>query len=311
MTDSTKATFFKCRFLNLAFQNPFLAGAGTFGHGVHWNHTATTPSQWGGVVLKGVTPQAHTGHLAPRMVHLPVGMINAVGLDNPGWDTLVKQKTQIIKRMQHTNIIVNLNAFSTSTLLACADKVAQEDWYQIVEVNFSCPNTEQGGLEFGRDPQVVLWLTQHLRKIFQKHKLVIKISGVIDQLVAVAKAVESGGADAISLINTVPAMLIDAQQQRPVLGGVTGGLSGAAIKPIALRAVYLVYQAVQIPIIGMGGISSGIDAVEFLLAGAQLVQLGTILWKKNFCMQEFMNNFMHYFEQKHISHWQTVIGHAH
>ena len=297
------------KFLGLVFKNPFVAGAGALGYGDR-RQDWTNLESWGGISLKGLTLQPRAGNPHPRLKVLPYGMINSIGLRNPGWDWFLKHYHRELHHLK-TNLIINLNGGSIDELLTLVGKVQHTPALKLIEINLSCPNVTQEGMTFGHDPEQVYQLTRQVRQLLPTQKLIVKLSGTLVNLVTIARAAERGGADAISLVNSVPAMLIDSEHMRPVLGNTFGGLSGAAIKPIALRAVYQVFTAVKIPIIGMGGVTCAQDAIELILAGASIVELGSILWTKPQVLEQIMSDFRAYLVRKQITRWQSIIGKAH
>ncbi|KAA6318417.1 Dihydroorotate dehydrogenase B (NAD(+)) catalytic subunit, partial [termite gut metagenome] len=227
----------------------------------------------GGIIVKVTTLNRREGNPYPRMAETPSGMLNAVGLQNKGIDYFVNRIYPRIKSI-HTNIIVNVSGSTIEDYVKTAEIVNELDDVPAIELNISCPNVKQGGMAFGITTKGAAEVTEAVRSVYRK-TLIVKLSPNVTDITEIAKAAEGSGADSISLINTILGMAIDAERRRPVLSTVTGGLSGAAIKPIALRMVWQVANTVNIPIIGLGGIMSWKDAVEFLLAGASAIQIGT------------------------------------
>ena len=256
----------------LTLKNPVMTASGTFGYGPEYADFFDV-AQRGGIIAKGTTADAREGNPYPRMAETPSGMLNAVGLQNKGVDWFISHIYPSIKDIA-TNIIVNVSGSTIEKYVECAAKIATLDAIPAIELNISCPNVKEGGMAFGVTPKGAFEVVEAVRKVYPK-TLIVKLSPNVTDITSIARAVECAGADAVSLINTVLGMAIDAERQRPVLSTVTGGLSGPCIKPIALRMVWQTAKAVRIPVIGMGGIASAIDAVEFLLAGATAVEIGT------------------------------------
>ena len=256
----------------LTLKNPVMTASGTFGYGPEYADFFDV-AQLGGIIVKGTTADAREGNPYPRMAETPSGMLNAVGLQNKGVDWFCSHIYPTIKDIA-TNIIVNVSGSTVEKYVECAAKIAALDAIPAIELNISCPNVKEGGMAFGATPKGAFEVVEAVRKVYPK-TLIVKLSPNVTDIASIARAVECAGADAVSLINTVLGMAIDAERQRPVLSTVTGGLSGPCIKPIALRMVWQTAKAVHIPVIGMGGIASAADAVEFMLAGASAVEIGT------------------------------------
>ena len=227
----------------------------------------------GGIFIKAVTGKNRDGNAYPRMAETPSGMLNSVGLQNKGVDHFCKDIYPRIKDF-NTHIIVNVSGSTIEEYVEVAERINELDKIPAIELNISCPNVKLGGMAFGTVPAVSTDVTAAVRKVYKK-VLMVKLSPNVTSITEMARAVEDGGADVITLINTLLGMAIDAEKRRPMLATITGGLSGPAIKPIALRMVWQVYHAIKIPIIGLGGIMNAIDAIEFMLAGASAVQVGT------------------------------------
>ena len=256
----------------LTLKNPVMTASGTFGYGLEYTDFMDI-SCLGGIVVKGTTIEPREGNPYPRMAETASGMLNAVGLQNKGADYFVKEIYPAIKDID-TNMIVNVSGSSVETYVACAEKMASLEQIPAIELNISCPNVRQGGMAFGVTCSGAAQVVRAVRKVYPK-TLIVKLSPNVTDITEIARAVEAEGADAVSLINTLLGMAIDAEKRRPVLSTVMGGLSGPCIKPVALRMVWQTYRAVKIPVIGMGGIAGWKDAVEFMLAGAAAVQIGT------------------------------------
>ncbi|MDR2776098.1 MAG: dihydroorotate dehydrogenase [Tannerella sp.] len=256
----------------VTMKNPVMTASGTFGYGTEYSDFMNI-SRIGGIIVKGTTVQPREGNPYPRMAETPSGMLNAVGLQNKGADYFIKEIYPVIREID-TNMIVNVSGSSIDTYVECAEKMAALEHIPAVELNISCPNVKQGGMAFGVCASSAAAVVRAVRKVYPK-MMIVKLSPNVTDITEIARAVEAEGADSVSLINTMLGMAIDAEKRKPVLSTVTGGLSGPCIKPVALRMVWQTARAVKIPVIGLGGISSWKDAVEFMLAGAAAVQIGT------------------------------------
>ena len=256
----------------LTLKNPVMTASGTFGYGEEYADFIDL-SKLGGILVKGTTLNHREGNPYPRMAETPSGMLNAVGLQNKGIDYFVETIYPRIKDID-TNMIVNVSGSTIEDYCAVAEKVNALENIPAIELNVSCPNVKQGGMAFGVTTTGIEQVVSAVRKVYDKH-LIVKLSPNVTSIADLALAAEVSGADSVSLINTLLGMAIDAEKRRPKLSTVTGGLSGACVKPIALRMVWQVAKAVKIPVIGLGGISSATDAVEFMLAGASAIEIGT------------------------------------
>ena len=256
----------------LRMKNPVMLASGTCGYGEELADFIDL-SSLGGISVKGTTLHARQGNASPRMVETPSGMLNAVGLQNKGVDYFVENIYPRIASLD-TSLVVNVSGSSVDDYVAVCDRLRPLDRIAAVEINISCPNVKQGGMSFGTDPSMAAAVVVAARQIWSRH-LMVKLTPNVTDITLIARAVEEAGADSVSLTNTFLGMAIDVERQRPYLSTITGGLSGAAIRPIAVRMVWQVNQAVRIPVVGLGGITCGRDAVEFLLAGASAVQIGT------------------------------------
>ena len=256
----------------LEMKNPVMTASGTFGYGEEYADFIDI-TKIGGIIVKGTTLHKREGNPYPRMAETPSGMLNAVGLQNKGVDYFVNQIYPRIKQID-TQMIVNVSGSAIEDYVATAERINELDKIPAIELNISCPNVKQGGMAFGVTTKGAEEVTRAVREVY-KNTLIVKLSPNVTSIADIAKAVEQGGADSVSLINTLLGMAIDAEKRRPILSTVTGGMSGAAVKPIALRMVWQVAKAVGIPVIGLGGIMNWIDAVEFILAGASAIQIGT------------------------------------
>lgn len=256
----------------LRMKNPVMTASGTFGYGLEFADFIEL-ARIGGIIVKGTTIHKREGNPYPRMAETPSGMLNAVGLQNKGVHHFVEHIYPSIKDIQ-TNLIVNVSGSAIEDYVETAAIINELDKISSIELNISCPNVKQGGMAFGVTAKGAEEVVKAVRSVYKK-TLIVKLSPNVTDIAEIARAVENSGADSISLINTLLGMAIDAEHRRPMLSTVTGGLSGAAVKPIALRMVWQVAKAVKIPVIGMGGIMNWKDAVEFMLAGATAIQIGT------------------------------------
>lgn len=252
-------------------KNPVMTASGTFGSGAEYSEFVDL-NRLGAVVTKGVANVPWPGNPTPRVAEVYGGMLNAVGLQNPGIDLFCKRDIPFLKQFD-TKIIVNVCGHSTEEYIEVVDRLAQED-VDLLEINISCPNVKEGGIAFGQDPKAVEAITKEMKK-HARQPVIMKLSPNVTDITEMARAAEAGGADGLSLINTLTGMKIDINRQKFVLANKTGGMSGPAIHPIAVRMVYQTAQAVKLPIIGMGGITTAEDAIEMILAGATAVSVGT------------------------------------
>lgn len=257
---------------NLCMKNPVMTASGTFGYGEEFEDFIDI-ERIGGILVKGTTLHKREGNPYPRMAETPSGMLNAVGLQNKGVNYFVKQIYPRIKDI-NTNIIVNVSGSTIDDYVKTAEIINELDKIPAIELNISCPNVKEGGMAFGVSAKSACNVIKEVRSAYKK-TLIVKLSPNVTDITEIARAAEDSGADSVSLINTLLGMAIDVERRRPLLSTITGGLSGPAVKPIALRMVWQVAKAVNIPVIGMGGIMNWKDAVEFLLAGASAVQIGT------------------------------------
>jgi dihydroorotate dehydrogenase (NAD+) catalytic subunit len=263
----------KVTLARLELVNPVIAASGTFGYGIEFEEIVSL-ERLGGFVTKGISLEPMAGHPAPRMVQTAAGMLNAIGLQNVGVEEFVERKLPLLSRYLKCKVIVNVFGHTAAEYLAVIDRLNDAEGIAAYELNVSCPNVQAGGMAFGADPYSLEDLVERTKRVAIQ-PLVVKLSPNVTSIVQMARICANSGADALSVANTYRAMAIDSETRRPRLTNVTGGLSGPAIKPIALRMVYEAARAVEIPIIGMGGIVTPGDAVEFMLAGATAVQVGT------------------------------------
>ncbi len=290
---------------DLQLKNPVMLASGTCGFAEEINNFYDV-SQLGGIFLKGTTPRNRDGNLYPRMAETASGMLNAVGLQNKGIDYFIKHTYPRIKNYD-TPLIVNVNGSTVEEYIEVTEKVNELGKIPAIELNISCPNVKEGGMAFGVTCPGAEAVTREVRRVYGK-TLIVKLSPNVTDVSEIAKAVEGQGADSVSLVNTFLGMAIDAETRKPLLSTVTGGLSGPAIKPIALRMVWQVAKAVKIPVIGMGGIMNTEDAIEFLLAGASAVQVGTALFKDPFIPLQIIEGINDYLDRHQMGAVGDLVG---
>lgn len=256
----------------LVLRNPVMTASGTFGYGEEYTDFVDMV-QLGGIIVKGTTLHPREGNPYPRMAETPSGMLNCVGLQNKGVEYFINTIYPRIKDFD-TNVILNLSGSTIEDYVTAAEMINELENIPAIELNVSCPNVRQGGMAFGVTCSGISQVVAEVRKVYHKH-LMVKLSPNVTNIAEIAQAAEASGADSVSLINTLLGMAIDAEKRKPILSMVTGGMSGACVKPVALRCVWQVSKVVKIPVVGLGGISSATDAVEFLLAGASAIEIGT------------------------------------
>lgn len=293
------------RLKGLTLKNPVMTASGTFGYGEEYADFVDL-SELGGIIVKGTTLHHREGNPYPRMAETPMGMLNCVGLQNKGVDYFIET---IYPRIRHfdTNVIVNVSGSNIDDYVAAAAKIDALDDIPAIELNVSCPNVKQGGMAFGVTCSGIEQVTKAVREVYHKH-LMVKLSPNVTNIAEIALAAEAAGADSVSLINTLLGMAIDAETRKPVLSMVTGGLSGACVKPVALRMVWQVSKAVKIPVIGLGGISSATDAIEFLLAGASAIQIGTANFIDPAISAKVAKGIVEYCERQGVGDVNELIG---
>lgn len=282
-----------------------MTASGTFGFGEEYSDFFDIQAL-GAIIVKGTTGNKREGNPSPRMCETPMGMINAVGLQNKGVDYFCNSIYNRIKDYD-TNIIVNVSGSDIEEYVTVAEKINELEKIPAIELNISCPNVKKGGMGFGTDPNMAFEVVNNVRRVYSKH-LIVKLTPNVTSIVDIAKAVEDAGADSLSMINTVLAMAIDAEKRKALLSTITAGLSGPAIKPIGLRCVYQTYKAVKIPIIGLGGITNATDAIEYILAGASAIQIGTQNFINPRIGQEVINGMNEYLERHKINHIWDIRG---
>ena len=288
----------------VTFKNPVMEASGTFGSGMEYSEFVDL-NQLGAVVTKGVANVPWPGNPTPRIAETWGGMLNAIGLQNPGIDVFVKRDIPFLKQFD-TRIIVNVCGKTTEDYLEVVERLGDEP-VDMLEINISCPNVKEGGIAFGQDPKAVEAITRAVKEK-ARQPVIMKLSPNVTDITVMAKAAEAGGADAISLINTLTGMKIDVERRRFALANRTGGLSGPAIKPVAVRMVYQAAQAVKLPIIGMGGIANGADALEFILAGASAVAVGTANFHNPRATLDTVEGIRDYMERHRIEDVKELVG---
>lgn len=289
----------------LELKNPVMTASGTFGFGSEYTDFIDL-GKLGGICVKGTTITAREGNDYPRMAETPMGMLNAVGLQNKGVDYFVSHIYPEIKDFD-TNIVVNVSGSTVDDYVACTEKLVDLEKIPAIELNISCPNVKEGGMAFGTCPTSAAEVTRAVRKVWNK-TLIVKLSPNVTDITEIAKAAEAEGADSVSLINTLMGMAVNIKTQSPVLSTITGGLSGPCVKPVALRMVWQTYNAVKIPIIGMGGISSWQDAIEFILAGSSAIQIGTHNFIDPTISEKVVEGINQYLDENNIKHVSELIG---
>ncbi len=286
-------------------QNPIISASGTFGYGEEFQQFYDI-SRLGGVATKGLSPEPREGNPMPRIVETPAGMINSIGLQNVGIDAFIEKKLPWL-REKGVFVIANIFGASEGEYIAIAEKLEQADGIGMIELNVSCPNVKEGGIEFGVDCKLSAQLTANIKKV-SSLPLMVKLSPSAPSIPEMAQAVAEAGADSLSMINTIPALEIDIKTRRPVLDRITGGLSGPAIRPIALRMVWETVQAVDIPVVGVGGIMSCEDVLRFLIVGAQAVQIGTANFIDPYACIRILEELEEYMQKEGIDDIHQIIG---
>ncbi len=294
----------KINIAGVEFKNPVTVASGTFGSGAEYSDFVDL-NRLGAVTTKGVANVPWEGNPTPRIAETYGGMLNAVGLQNPGYELFAKRDIPYLQKFD-TNIIVNVCGRTTEDYIDVVEKLGHEN-VDLLEINISCPNVKHGGIAFGQDPKAVEEITGEVKKV-AKQPVIMKLSPNVTDITEMAKAAEAGGADALSLINTLTGMQIDIERQKFVLANKTGGLSGPAVKPVAVRMVYQVANAVKIPIIGMGGIASAKDAIEFILAGATAVSVGTANFNNPNTTIEVIEGIEDYMRRHNVDDIHDLIG---
>ena len=289
----------------LELKNPVMTASGTFGYGIEFNDFISI-DEIGGIIVKGTTLEPRQGNDYPRMAEVPSGMLNCVGLQNKGVEYFCSNIYPQIKDI-NTNMIVNVSGSTLEDYASCAARINELDNIPAIELNISCPNVKAGGMAFGVTASGAASVVKAVRKVYDK-TLIVKLSPNVTSVVDIAKACEAEGADSVSLINTLMGMAIDIEKRKPILSIATGGLSGPAVKPVALRMVWQVAKAVNIPVIGLGGISSATDAIEFLMAGATAIQIGTANFLDPTITIKVRDGINQWLDEHNISDVNDIIG---
>lgn len=298
----------KINFLGKELKNPVITSSGCFGFGEEYNNYFDI-NKLGAINLKGITLNKREGNKGIRIAETPSGMINSIGLENPG---IKYFRDNIVGSIKYkTRIILNINGEREEEYIAVSEIANEIKRVDFIELNISCPNVKNGGMAFGINSVSAENLTKSVKKILTKKPLIVKLSPNVTDITEIAKAVENAGADAVSLVNTFLAMKIDTKTKKPLLGNIFGGLSGGCIMPIAVRMVYQIFDAVKIPIIGMGGIENYNDALEFIMAGASLVSIGSGIFANPILPIEVINGIENYLKENNIKDVKDLIGIAH
>lgn len=299
----------KVSLCGIPLDNPVIPASGTFGFGYEFAELYDI-NCLGTFSFKGTTAEPRFGNPTPRIAETPSGMLNAVGLQNPGMDAVIASELPQLAKCFHKPVMANVSGFSEEEYVRVCEKFDEVETVGWIEVNISCPNVHGGGMSFGTSPEAAGNITAAVRRVTKK-PLIIKLSPNVTDIVSIAQACEAAGADGISLINTLMGMRIDLRRRRPLLANGTGGLSGPAVFPVALRMVYQVYEAVKIPVVGMGGVSSAQDVVEMMLAGATAVEVGAANLVNPYACRDIIADLPRVMEAYHIENLSDVIGAAH
>ena len=294
----------KVNLAGVELKNPVMTASGTFGSGAEYSEFVDL-NRLGAVVTKGVANVPWPGNPTPRIAEVYGGMLNAIGLQNPGIDVFVKRDIPFLKQYD-TKIIVNVCGKTTEDYIEVVERLADEP-VDLLEINISCPNVKEGGIAFGQDPKAVEAITQEVKK-YAKQPVIMKLSPNVTDITVMAKAAEAGGADVLSLINTLTGMKIDINRRAFAIANKTGGMSGPAVKPVAVRMVYQVANAVSLPIIGMGGIATAEDALEFIMAGATAVSVGTANFYNPYATVEIAEGIENFMKKQKVEDIRELIG---
>lgn len=293
----------------LELKNPVIPASGTFGFGYEFTKFYDI-NCLGSIATKGTTRYERYGNPLPRIAEGPAGMLNAIGLQNPGVEAVVKEEFAKLKAVYNDKVLANMGGHSLEEYIETAEILSQSDIVGALELNISCPNVKEGGMQFGTDPEMAAKVTEEVKKVSAK-PVYVKLSPNVTDIVSIAKAVEEAGADGISMINTLVGMRFNIHTGAPIIKNKTGGYSGPAILPIALRMVYQVSQAVSIPVIGMGGISTGEEAIEMMIAGASAVEVGCANLVDPYACPRIIEEMNTYLDQNGISDIKEIIGLSH
>ena len=299
----------KVTLCGIEMDNPIIPASGTFGFGYEFAELYDI-NMLGSFSFKGTTLEPRFGNPTPRIAECASGMLNAVGLQNPGVDKVISEELPKLRRVFHKPVMANVSGFSVDEYVETVRRLDGEDDIGWFEVNISCPNVHGGGMSFGTSPEMAEKVTREVRRVTKK-PIIIKLSPNVTDIVSIARACEAGGADGVSLINTLMGMRIDLKRRRPIIANKTGGFSGPAIKPVAVRMIYQVYDAVRIPIVGMGGVSSAEDVIELMLAGATAVEVGAENLVNPYACRDIINSLPSVMEKYGIRDLTDIIGAAH
>lgn len=292
----------------VVYKNPVMTASGTFGSGMEYSEFVDL-NKLGAVVTKGVANVPWPGNPTPRVAEVYGGMLNAIGLQNPGIDVFMERDIPFLKQYD-TKIIVNVCGKSVEDYVGVVERLGDEPAVSMLEINVSCPNVKEGAIAFGQNADALYNITNTLKK-HAKQPIMMKLSPNVTDITEMARAAEAGGADALSLINTITGMKIDIHRQKFVIANKTGGMSGPAIKPIAVRMVYQTAQAVKLPIVGMGGIATADDAIEFILAGASAVSVGAMNFINPYCTEEIVKGIEDYMIKYKVENLKDLVGAVH
>ena len=299
----------KVSLCGITLDNPVIPASGTFGFGYEFAELYDI-NVLGSLSFKGTTLEGRFGNLTPRIAECSSGMLNAVGLQNPGVDKVISEELPKLFSVFNKPVMANVSGFAIEEYVETVRRLDTVEGIGWFEVNISCPNVHGGGMSFGTSPEMAERVTREVRRVTKK-PIIIKLSPNVTDIVSIAKACESGGADGVSLINTLMGMRIDLKRRKPIIANKTGGFSGPAIKPVAVRMVYQVYEAVKIPIVGMGGISCAEDVIEFMLAGATAIEVGAENLVNPFASRDIINALPEAMEKYGINSLSEIIGGAH
>lgn len=299
----------KVSLCGIELDNPVIPASGTFGYGLEFDELYDI-NMLGTFSFKGTTRLPRTGNETPRIADCTAGMLNSVGLQNPGVDAVISDELPKLKKVFHKKVMANVSGFSVDDYVYTCEKLNAVDMVGWIELNISCPNVHGGGMSFGTDPAAAAEVVRAVKKVVTK-PLIVKLTPNVTDIVSIAKAVEAAGADGISLINTLLSMRIDLRTRKPVLANVTGGLSGSAVFPLAVRMVYQVSKAVNIPVIGVGGVMSAEDVIEMMLAGASAVEVGAANLVNPYACRDIINELPAAMERYGIKSLREIIGESH
>ena len=298
----------KVNLLGIELDNPIIPASGTFGYGYEFNEIYDI-NLLGTFSFKGTTREPRFGNQTPRIAECPSGMLNAVGLQNPGVDKVIQEELPKLKKCFNKKVMANVSGFSIDEYVEVCQKLDKEEQVGWLEVNISCPNVHGGGMSFGTDANMAKTVTEAVKKVTTK-PVIIKLSPNVTSIVDIAKACQDGGADGISLINTLLGMRIDLRKRKPLLANVTGGYSGDAVFPVAVRCVYQVAKAVNIPVVGMGGVSTAENVIEMMLAGATAVEVGAANLVNPYACKQIIEDLPRVMEKYKIQNLKDIIGGA-